>query len=65
MINLEARINRSQLEEALLGADVGFKAAQTLLDKIDFSKEWGELQTDLAREISSVFTQHENWPQKK
>ena len=61
----EARINRAQLEEALLGADVGFKASQTLLDKIDFSKKWGELQNDLAHEISSVFTNQENWPQKK
>lgn len=61
----ETIIRKEQLEEALLGADVGFKASHEFLNKLDFTKSWGEVQKDLSKLIASVFPMAATWPQRK
>ena len=62
---------KEKLEEALLGADVGYHSTQALLAKLDFTKEWSTLREDLSKEISLSFDnafagiEEKNWPQKK
>lgn len=48
----EKNLLKEKLEEALLGADVGFKATQDLLSQLDFAKDWDLLRTDLANALS-------------
>jgi fused signal recognition particle receptor len=65
------KIQRAHLEEALLGADVGFKCSQELLTDLDFAKDWSELQRELSKRMSVKFESvssgeiSKSWPVKK
>lgn len=67
-LNESEKVQREHLEEALLGADVGFKYSQELLENLDFSKQWSELQGELAVRMSQKFqtvNAQSTWPVKK
>jgi len=61
------KVQREQLEEALLGADVGYKCSQELLESLDFSKDWSALQSELSTRMSDRFLESspdQEWPRK-
>lgn len=67
-LNANEKVQREHLEEALLGADVGFKCSQDLLNSLDFSKDWSQLQSDISTRMSESFmaaAPMQSWPQKK
>ncbi len=61
------KVQRESLEEALLGADVGFKCSQELLAELDFSQNWSVLQTALSKKMALHFAgvSTHQWPMKK
>lgn len=67
-LNQGEKVQREQLEEALLGADVGYKCSQELLENLDFSLSWSELQKTISLRMSTAFENTapaQVWPQKK